>query len=72
MHTEPELRTAGPLHVAGFVTRASHEDPSSIGGLWQTFSARAGEADIAAAPLGVYHDYESDYRGAYYSTGTAP
>ena len=69
MTQEPELRTAGPLRVAGFVTRTSNPDELSgagrIGALWQTFHQRAGEFPESPCPIAVYHDYESDHLGPY-------
>jgi predicted transcriptional regulator YdeE len=65
MPSNARLETVSAQHVAGLITRASYDDPSSIGGLWQTFASRSGELAVQGAPLGVYHDYASDYRGAY-------
>ncbi len=65
MPSNARLETTTARRVVGLVTRASYDDPSSIGALWQQFGGRAGEVGVQAAPLGVYHDYASDYRGAY-------
>jgi len=69
MSRDPELRTAGPLRVAGFTTRTNNArertEEGSIGALWAKYVAWAGENTLGAAPVGVYCDYETDHNGDY-------
>jgi len=69
MSQQFELRSSGPLRVAGFRARTSNGAEMSgtgkIGGLWQQFQERSGESGFEAAPVAVYHDYESDHNGEY-------
>jgi predicted transcriptional regulator YdeE len=55
--------------VAGFVTRTTNAEEMAgagrIGAVWQEFSGRSSEHSAFCAPVGLYHDYESDHTGAY-------
>lgn len=66
--TEPELRSAGPLRVAGFNTRTSNPEEMAgagrIGEVWQTLMRRSSELKKDES-YGVYYDYESDHMGPY-------
>jgi predicted transcriptional regulator YdeE len=64
------LRTSPAMRVAGFSVRTSNAEldtdgPGPIGALWGKLLSRTDEAPWADAPVGVYHDYESDHHGPY-------
>lgn len=69
MSQAPARRTIEAFRVVGLRTRTTNAEEMSgagrIGELWRDFGARSLEVPWRAAPVAVYHDYESDQDGPY-------
>ncbi|MFT5287735.1 MAG: putative transcriptional regulator YdeE [Planctomycetota bacterium] len=66
---DPELRTAGPLHVIALKTRTSNGaemmGAGKIAALYELVGSRSSEIADDSSRFSVYHAYESDQNGQY-------
>jgi predicted transcriptional regulator YdeE len=78
---EPMSRTEPAFTVQGFTARTTNAAESTpqgkIGGLWQQFYAAQAQRQLGydgdcPGVFGVYHQYESDFRGAFDVTAATP